>query len=334
MTPDAIGARPHTLALCVPAFNAERDLRRLLESARRQTVPFDEVLVYDDASTDGTAATALALGARVIRGETTVGCSRGKNALARAARTEWVHFFDADDELLPHFVQTAHRWMRMEPRPDAVLISYQDLDPEGRSLGVRVFADETLRRDPLRATILDQHNNCGVYLRAAFWAAGGFDEDRDVLYNEDDAFHLRLALAGLRFRAEERICAVRYQRPESMSHANPVACLRAKYHVLRKAAAAVPAAYHPVVALRLWRCAGALGSFLDWEYAERCVALAGRLGARGSPEGKAYFRALSWLGPRLALRVRERLIRWLRPELRGGRRSRAAMPAVRGSTGA
>jgi len=37
-----------SLALCVPAYNAAAFLQRLLESANAQTVPFDEVLVYDE----------------------------------------------------------------------------------------------------------------------------------------------------------------------------------------------------------------------------------------------------------------------------------------------
>ena len=44
------------LALCVPARNAAAHLPRLLETARLQPVPFDEVLVFDDASDDGTDA--------------------------------------------------------------------------------------------------------------------------------------------------------------------------------------------------------------------------------------------------------------------------------------
>ena len=42
------------LALGIPARNATAHLPRLFESIRRQTVPFDEVLLYDDASSDGT----------------------------------------------------------------------------------------------------------------------------------------------------------------------------------------------------------------------------------------------------------------------------------------
>ena len=85
-------ARRQTLALCVPAFNAARQLPRLLAAAQGQTVPFDEILVYDDGSADDTGAVAEASGARVIRGDVNRGCAVGKNALAEAARSDWLHF--------------------------------------------------------------------------------------------------------------------------------------------------------------------------------------------------------------------------------------------------
>lgn len=307
---------PPTLALCVPACDAARTLPRLLLSARRQTIPFDEVLVYDDASTDDTAAVARSLGATVVRGEANRGCSHGKNRLAAEARSAWLHFCDADDDRYPNLVETARRWMEAPEPPDVVLLNYEDRTPSGELLLVRDFDDAALREDPVRATILLNHVNCGIYRREALLRAGGFDEDPAVLWNEDDAFHLRLAAAGLRFRAEKEVCAVIVQNPGSMSRARPLACLRATFRVLEKAGGDLPPAHGPALALRLWRCAGALGGYGDWDTAVRCVRLASRLGFRAAPEGRLTFRLISRVSPVAALRLREVAIRLLKPHLR------------------
>src|SRR6476659_9336329 len=87
------------LALCVPAFNAAGHLPRLLESVRAQTGSFDEILIYDDASTDETADIARGFGAHVIRSDQNTGASVAKNQLAERASAAWSHFPDADDEL-------------------------------------------------------------------------------------------------------------------------------------------------------------------------------------------------------------------------------------------
>lgn len=305
-----------TMALCIPAFNAAEHLSRVLQSARKQTVPFDEILVYDDASTDDTAAMAQSLGATVIRGDVNRGCSFGKNRLALSAGSDWLHFCDADDERLPGFVDLASRWLNLREPCDVVMMSYEDRDSRGVVLGTQIFDDEALRVDALRTVILDQHSNCGLYRKSAFLRAGGFDTDPSVLYNEDDALHIRLALEGLRFRGERAVEAVIYQHEGSMSRTRPVACLRAKFHVLEKAAPRTPASHADALCLRLWRCAGALAGFGDWEYAERCVRLASGLGGRTAPEGKAYFRLAARLSPLAALRVREAAIRLFKPGLR------------------
>ena len=100
-----------TLALCIPAYNAAGHLPRLLKSAQEQTSSFDEMLVYDDCSTDNTAEVACSYGAEVISGDENVGCTIGRKRLAEHATSDWIHFHDADDELLPNFVERAQTWM-------------------------------------------------------------------------------------------------------------------------------------------------------------------------------------------------------------------------------
>jgi glycosyltransferase involved in cell wall biosynthesis len=75
-------AAQSNLAMLIPAYNAAEYLPRLLDSAARQTQPFDEIWVYDDSSTDDTASIAERYGARVVHGDVNRGCSHGKNRLA------------------------------------------------------------------------------------------------------------------------------------------------------------------------------------------------------------------------------------------------------------
>jgi len=305
-----------TLALCIPAFNAESELPRLLRSANAQNALFDEILVYDDASVDGTPAVAETFGARVIRGESNRGCSFGKNALAVAARSEWLHFHDADDHLYPHFVETALRWMTSAVRVDVVMIACEVRDEHGRRLGEHIFDDWALRVDPIRQTLLEQHVNSGIYRRDAFLRAGGFDLDPAVSYVEDNAMHCSLARAGLRFRADPTISSVIVQTPTSMSRANLSRCRLAHYHLLDKSAGVLSARHRDVITLKLWRMAAVCAADHDWDNADRCLRLARALGAWRSREGSLMFRFLSAFAPRFALRARETAIRLLRPHLR------------------
>jgi len=310
-----------TLALCIPAYNAAWCLPRLLGSAAAQTSPFDEILVYDDCSTDDTAAVAERLGARVVRGDVNVGCSTGKNRLAQETGCTWIHFHDADDELMPDFVELARLWMvQGDAAPDVVLFGYEERDAaSGVYIGTRQFDDEALRRDPVGYAIRVQLNAIhGLYRRSAFLAAGGYDLDPDVLFNEDVAFHCRMARAGLRFAADPAVPVINHRATNSMSQANAAKCVRAQYHVMRKAAEASEPRHHPDIATRLWAIAGTAGSFLDWDTADAAATLARRLGGARPPAsaGSASFRTVARFAPHVALRIRERVIRVLRPEAR------------------
>jgi len=313
-----VSSAPPKLALCIPAYNATGFLGRLLESAHRQTVPFDEIWVYDDASKDETAALARQLGAQVIRGESNAGCSHGKNVLAQKTSCEWLHFHDADDALEPNFVETARRWMKPAPAPDVVFFSYRTLDDEnGRPLGIREFDGPALRRDPLAYCLSEQINPfCGLYRREPFLRAGGWDEDRQILQSEDQAGHLRLALAGLKFDADPTFTVINYIRQGSMTTSNLPGAQRSTYHLLRKAAEMVPAPYLGIVARRLWMTAGLSGSYNDWANADRAADLARRIQPEAPVPGARWFGWLARRSPRTALRLREKLIRTLRPAAR------------------
>jgi glycosyltransferase involved in cell wall biosynthesis len=309
-----------TIALLIPAYNAAAHLPRLLESAVRQTERFDEIWVYDDCSSDETAQTAERYGARVVRGAINQGCSRGKNALAALTNADWLHFHDADDELYPHFVMLARRWMA-DARFDVVLFPYEERDDAtGELITYRFFTASHVSSDPRSYAIREQINPfCGLYRREAYIRAGGYDEDPLVLYNEDVAMHIRLAFAGLNFAAESEIAIINHRRLNSMSASSRLKCLQAHYHVMRKTAAMEGAArYADEIAKRLWIAAGGLAAELDWRTADQAAGLAMQIDESSSAQSGWVFKTLCSFSPCLAIRMREALIRAFKPRLRAG----------------
>ncbi|RZT87908.1 glycosyl transferase family 2 [Pseudonocardia sediminis] len=86
-----------TLAVVIPAYNAERTIRRAIESAR--AVHADEIIVIDDGSDDGTAALAEHLQARVVV-QINSGPGSARSAGERLAKSDYIVFLDADDALV------------------------------------------------------------------------------------------------------------------------------------------------------------------------------------------------------------------------------------------
>jgi len=303
------------LALCVPAFNAAGHLPRLLESVRAQTGPFDEILIYDDASTDETADIARAFGAHVIRSDQNTGASVGKNQMAERASAEWIHFHDADDALGPGFVASARGLMDTDA--DVILFDTEDRDDvTHETLGTRRWDDDELRADPTRYCVLNTVTNCGVYRRDAFLRAGGFDIDETTRYNEDQAMHLRLALSGLRFRASGYPGVIIYRRSGSMSSGHPIECARAQVEVLSRAADATGTRYSSEIGRRLWQLAGVLAGYNDWNHVRRCLSLASTLGYADPSTEHPAMRIMARFSSYGAIRLREAFIRAVKPELR------------------
>jgi hypothetical protein len=241
--------------------------------------------------------------------------------LARATNCPWLHFHDADDELKPDFVEKALPWMRSPTPRDVVFFSYETrFHDDGRFHDHRRFDDAALRADPLGYVLREQINPfCGLYRRDPFLAAGGWDEDPRVLQSEDQAGHLRLALAGLKFAADPAVTVINHLRQGSMTTVNLRGANRSTFEVLAKALRANLSPHHARIAgTRLWKIAGSAAAYLDWETADQAARIA-RVSGAPLPAGTgALFRLLTPLSLRLALRVRERLIRLLRPHARIG----------------
>lgn len=308
-----------TIALCVPAYNAAEYLPRLLKSATAQTIPFDEIIVCDDASGDNTAEVARSFGAKVLVNAQNSGCSVAKNNTLQAATGDWIHFHDADDELLANFTTLAHRWAESADAPDVVLFDYEYRNNDTNELiGRSDFNDAELQADPIRYAILNQINPfCGLYRRTRLLKVGGWDTDPAVLYNEDVAYHCKLALAGFSFRAEKEVSIVNYRREGSMSGTNQLRCLQAHHAVMRQVAAALGNRYPKEIASRLWAAATGLATFDKWEDVDRALALARQL-TPDVPAGNTRDFALlnRLIGPERSFRLRERLIRRFKPAMR------------------
>ncbi len=83
-------------SVVIPCRNAERTVADAVRSALEQTEPPVEVLVIDDASTDGSAAVARRAGARVIQYGSRRNAGGARNAGIAAARGDAFAFLDAD----------------------------------------------------------------------------------------------------------------------------------------------------------------------------------------------------------------------------------------------
>lgn len=101
------------VSIVVNNFNYEAFLRQSVESALSQTHPHTEVIVVDDASTDGSRDIIRSFGSRIVPvlQERNGGQAAALNAGFATSRGEIVIFLDADDYLYPQAAtRVVSRW--------------------------------------------------------------------------------------------------------------------------------------------------------------------------------------------------------------------------------
>jgi GT2 family glycosyltransferase len=89
----------------IPVHNRAELLSRLLDTIGHQTIPFAEIVVVDNLSTDGAAELARSRGCRVIAMGENAGFARAVNAGCKAAASELVAVLNSDVELDSHWVE-------------------------------------------------------------------------------------------------------------------------------------------------------------------------------------------------------------------------------------
>ncbi|MEU1278485.1 glycosyltransferase family A protein [Streptomyces sp. NPDC005805] len=108
------------VSVVVPMYNDRRTIDLCLESIRAQTYPNLEVIVVDDASTDGCAERAAAHPVRLVRAPENGGPGASRNLGVRASQGEIVFFLDADLTMHPEAVAQAVALFEENPAYGAV----------------------------------------------------------------------------------------------------------------------------------------------------------------------------------------------------------------------
>ncbi|WP_035986740.1 glycosyltransferase family 2 protein [Leptolyngbya sp. KIOST-1] len=123
-------------SLVITTYNRLELLKRAIACGLNQTVPC-EVVVADDASTDGTEAYVRSLGDRVVyhRNAQNLNHAATVNHGVAAASGDWVKFLDDDDYLAPDCIEKMTAAIAQHPQ--AVLCSCQAIQVDEHGSEIR-----------------------------------------------------------------------------------------------------------------------------------------------------------------------------------------------------
>lgn len=189
------------VSIVIPVHNYGMYLQEAIDSALVQRYDGNgcEVIVVDDASTDQSVTIAKRYGDQItlLRNQTNLGVAETRNRGVRQAHGEYIVCLDADDRLLPTFVESHVAAFR--DREDAIAYApIQVIDEQGHPRTQRLF--HAIANPTLQLQGRNQVPSCCMF-RKSFWArAGGYDGH----YTPAEDAHLWLkifALGGKAVRA-------------------------------------------------------------------------------------------------------------------------------------
>ena len=105
---EEIVAESHLISIIIPVFNGESFIGRAIESVLQQTYTNYELIIINDGSTDKTADVCQKYADKYnnvyLRSIPNGGVSNARNLGIEISKGEYITFLDADDELMPDFL--------------------------------------------------------------------------------------------------------------------------------------------------------------------------------------------------------------------------------------
>jgi len=295
-----------TTAILVPCYNAATYLSELIAGIKTQTKPFDEIIFYDDASSDITAQVITQSGYRLLQGPDNRGAAWARNRLIEASIAEWIHFHDADDLISKDFVQS----MVAEIRPGigAVICSMIVMDRNSRKqVCLTDYTGLEQTHDPIDFFLRNTgYAIVGLYSRDWLKRIGGFRED--IRGSEDPDLHVRLAAAGCMFKVIQVPLVTNLIHGNSFSARNRVKCSQDRLKCLEDYAETLDLRYHGIIGQEAVRIASGfhLQEIPECDFwVERGIQLARKCGFKGAGCNSKLLNGLSYLvGVRNTMRFR------------------------------
>jgi len=199
------------ISVVVPLHNYARYIGETLKSIFKQTVPVDEIIVVDDASTDNPS---IPDGVRYIRLDVNQGVARARNIGIETATGDIILCVDADDVLAKDYVQRGLPKFA-DPLVGIVFGPLGLCDENLNPIGKRWFNDSfNFKEQALGRNRVP--TNC-IFRKSAWERAGGFRKYESPA--EDAGLWMRIASQGwkVEFLTDNKVTMFYRMHPGSLS---------------------------------------------------------------------------------------------------------------------
>ena len=147
------------ISVCIPAFNHQKYIGACIDSVLNQTLAPFEVIITDDASTDGTLDVVKTYAdprIRLFRNRVNCGPSVATNNNLRHAGGEYLCMLPSDDMFHPEKLARQADYLARHPGVGLVFASHRAVDEDGAPIEDSAFASAAVEADrPREAWLAD-----------------------------------------------------------------------------------------------------------------------------------------------------------------------------------
>jgi len=189
------------LSVVIPVHNGGTDLQQCLEALLHSTRPPDELIIVDDASTDGSAQLAERFGTVLMGGHHhPIGPARARNLGATQSQGDVLLFLDADVMVHTDTLALVERHFIEHPEIAALFGSYDDHPPHRNWVSLYKNLQHHFVHHQSQREASSFWTGVGAIRRDVFLRLGGFASSYSRPSIEDIELGVRLRASGYRIR--------------------------------------------------------------------------------------------------------------------------------------
>jgi glycosyltransferase involved in cell wall biosynthesis len=200
----------------MPVYNSEKYIEQSVRSILNQTYENFELIIVNDASTDGTATKLNIVNdprTKILTNKANLGNYPSRNLGLKVARGEYLFVMDADDLALPHRIERQLSYMVNHPDVGIISTSFRRF-----GAGNNIVVNYPLDHESLKVYFLE-NNYClhpGLCIRRRF-----FNSWDALLYNEQYQYASDYDFVSRNFR-NFKICNIPEVLVEYRVHENQI----------------------------------------------------------------------------------------------------------------
>lgn len=253
------------VSVIIPAYNRRQFIEKAIQSVLAQSYPSYELIIVDDASTDGTAYWIAANYSQVqlIGLDQNVGAAEARNVGIRAAQGDLIAFLDSDDYWDETYLAVQVRSLQAHPSASFVFSNHREIQQDG-TLKSFVYQPSPNYRDLIHRSLADVfiYTMSAVVVCKSALNRCGLLNSRLIICHDRELYIRLLQVGSLAHTAELLVTRVMHEKNISTDYGRwakyvfmllDIFFADPKNKAYLPMAPAIRSAWAMIVARRMWR---------------------------------------------------------------------------------